>query len=121
MSSSCPSSLEEENMEDLSLCLFLLDVRNFLKRRLMGSFDSRSESVHVSVDDDEDEGDDEVEDQPDVDHLDVSRCRKAFVYLVVKRVQQGQACKFDKLFCIFIFCICFLNLNKECNKDEHRG
>ena len=58
MSSSCPSSLEEENMEDLSLCLFLLDVRNFLKRRLMGSFDSRSESVHVSVDDDEDEGDD---------------------------------------------------------------
>ena len=50
----------------------------------MGSFDSRSESVHVSVDDDEDEGDDEVEDQPDVDHLDVSRCRKAFVYLVVK-------------------------------------
>ena len=50
----------------------------------MGSFDSRPESVHVSVDDDEDEGDDEVEDQPDVDHLDVSRCRKAFVYLVVK-------------------------------------
>ena len=52
--------------------------------RLMGSFDLRPESVHVSVDDDEDEGDDEVEDQPDVDHLDVSRCRKAFVYLVVK-------------------------------------
>ena len=39
----------------------------------MGSFDSRPESVHVSVDDDEDEGDDEVEDQPDVNHLDVGR------------------------------------------------
>ena len=64
-----------------------VSIRNLFKRRLMGSFDSRPESVHVSVDDDEDEGDDEVEDQPDVDHLDVSRCRKAFVYLVVKEYE----------------------------------
>ena len=34
-------------------------------------FNSRPEGVHVGVDDDEDEGDDEVEDQPDVHHLDV--------------------------------------------------
>ena len=34
-------------------------------------FNSRAKGVHVCVDDDEDEGDDEVEDQPDVDHLDV--------------------------------------------------
>ena len=34
-------------------------------------FNSRAKRVHVCVDDDEDEGDDEVEDQPDVHHLDV--------------------------------------------------
>ena len=33
------------------------------------------------MDDDEDEGDDEVEDQPDVDHLDVGRCGKTLVHL----------------------------------------
>ena len=32
----------------------------------------RPKGVHVCVDDDEDEGNDEVEDQPDVHHLDVS-------------------------------------------------
>ena len=39
-------------------------------------FNSRSKGVHVCVDDDEDEGDDEVEDQPDVHHLDVGRLGK---------------------------------------------
>ena len=34
------------------------------------------------MDDDEDEGDDEVEDQPDVDHLDVGRRRKTLVHLM---------------------------------------
>ena len=34
------------------------------------------------MDDDQDEGDDEVENQPHVDHLDVGRCRKSFVHLI---------------------------------------
>ena len=33
--------------------------------------DERPEGLHVCVDDDEDEGDEEVEEQPDVDHLQV--------------------------------------------------
>ena len=33
----------------------------------------RPESVHEGVDDDEKEGHDEVEDEPDVDHLDIGR------------------------------------------------
>ena len=46
--------------------------RKFRKvRRKAETFNSRAKGVHVCVDDDEDEGDDEVEDQPDVDHLDV--------------------------------------------------
>ena len=52
----------------------------------MGSFDSRPESVHVSVDDDEDEGDDEVEDQPDIDHLDIGRRGKTLVHLPYKYI-----------------------------------
>ena len=47
-------------------------------------FDSRSESVHVCVDDDKNEGDDEVENQPDIDHLDVSRRGEALVHLFIK-------------------------------------
>ena len=34
------------------------------------------------MDDDKDEGDDEVENQPHVNHLDVGRCRKSFVHLI---------------------------------------
>ena len=34
-----------------------------------------SEGVHIGVDHDEDEGDDEIEDEPGVDHLDVGGCR----------------------------------------------
>ena len=44
----------------------------------------RPKGVHVCVDDDEDEGDDEVEDQPDIDHLDVSRRGEALVHLFIK-------------------------------------
>ena len=33
--------------------------------------DERPEGLHVCVDDDEDEGDEEVEEQPDIDHLQV--------------------------------------------------
>ena len=33
--------------------------------------DERPEGLHVCVDDDEDEGDEEVEEQPNVDHLQV--------------------------------------------------
>ena len=33
--------------------------------------DKRPEGLHVCADDDEDEGDEEVEEQPDVDHLQV--------------------------------------------------
>ena len=65
VASSFPSSLKESTL-----------------KRSQIVFDSRPESVHICVDDDEDEGDDEVEDQPDVDHLDVGRCRKTLVHLI---------------------------------------
>ena len=44
-------------------------------------FNSRPKSIHVGVNDDEDKGNDKIEDQPDVDHLDVRSCRKALVHL----------------------------------------
>ena len=50
-------------------------------RRKYFVFNSRPQSVHVGVNDDEDKGNDKIEDQPDVDHLDVRSCRKALVHL----------------------------------------
>ena len=39
--------------------------------RICSQKDERPEGLHVCVDDDEDEGDEEVEEQPDIDHLQV--------------------------------------------------
>ena len=36
------------------------------------------------MNDDEDKGNDKIEDQPDVDHLDVRSCREALVHLQVE-------------------------------------
>ena len=48
-----------------------------------------ADCVHVCVDDDEREGDDEVEDEPDVDHLDVGRVRQVRVHLETEGGQAG--------------------------------
>ena len=46
------------------------------------------------MDDHQDEGDDQVEDQPDVDHFDVGGCRQTFINL-----EQSQMMDFSKMNC----------------------
>ena len=84
-----------QNSATTNLCTALLEFRRwwcifislfpFLKKmcnkKKIFFFNSRSQSVHVGVNDDEDKGNDKIEDQPDVDHLDVRSCRKALVHL----------------------------------------
>ena len=41
----------------------------------------RPEGLHEGVDDDEDEGDKEVEEEPDVNHLQVGGIRQTIIYL----------------------------------------
>ena len=50
----------------------------------MSIFRGTPESLHESVDDDEDEGDEEVEEKPDVNHLQVRGVGQAIIHLVLK-------------------------------------
>ena len=81
-------------------------------------FNSRAKGVHVCVDDDEDEGDDEVEDQPDIHHLDVSGHWQVRVHLEFCFVNAFRKSYLFKRDLNFIF---KGHLDEEGNENQHRS